>query len=228
MLSQDFFGGDPRIGAMALYHMTPFFLILGWIITAPFAHAQNIQIETGWAMGNVAGEKHSLGKAELHMTALKCYNFGQIGLDLATGGNFIPGDRSTIEGNSEILSPNDTKFSSVALVYRFPMTRHIFLEPKLGYASLFSYVHTDDTQKIKQPNFSAGFGFGGYIGRFTLSLRYQYYGQSPSYQGSRDGTMVVSNAESIGMILFRTSFRFGLDRLFKLDDANNFCLLNVK
>ena len=177
--------------------------------------AQNIQIETGLAIGNVTAEKHSLGKGELHLSLLKSYDFGILGVDFATGGNFIPGDRSTFEGSTETLSPSDSKFSSITILYRLPLKKNIFVEPRIGYASLFSLVHTDDQRKISQPNFSAGLGLGGYVKRFTFSFRYQYYGHTDDYQGTRDGTTVISNAEPFGLVLLRISYRFGLDKLFK-------------
>ena len=178
------------------------------------AQSQCLQIETGIAIGNVT-TKHSLGKAEFHFNLLKCYNFGQLGLDFATGGNFIPGERSTFEGNTETLSPNDSKFSAVTFLSRLPIKKQFFVEPRLGYASLFSLVHTDDSRKITQPNFTMGLGVGGYAGRFTFSFRYQYYGKTASYQGTRDNTVVISNPESFDLVLLRMSYRFGLDNLFK-------------
>ena len=192
------------------------------ILLVPSIQAQSLQFETGVAIGNVT-TKHSLGKAELHFNLLKCYNFGQLGLDFATGGNFIPGERSTLEGNTETLSPNDSKFSSINVLYRRPIKKAFFVEPRMGYASLFSFVHTDDSRKITQPNFTMGLGVGGYIGRFTFSLRYQYYGKTASYQGARDNTVVISNPESFDLVLLRMSYRFGLDRLFKLEPTSNNC-----
>ncbi len=194
-------------------------------LTCLCSNAQNLQIETGFAMGNVVGEEHSLGKAELHLSFLKCYKFGQLGLDFSTGGNFIPGERSTTEGNTEILSPNDTKFGSITFLYRLPITKHIFVEPRMGYASLYAWVNTDDSRRIQQSNFSAGVGLGAYVRRFTFSLRYQYYGRTADYMGSRDGTIIVSNSEHIDMIFLRWSYRFGLDKLFKPKSTSDRCML---
>jgi hypothetical protein len=199
--------------------------ILALAFTSSWAYAQNSQIETGLALGNVAGEAHSLGKGELHLNFLKCFGFGQLGLDFSTGGNFIPGERSTLEGNIETLSPNDSKFSAITFLYRLPISRQFFAEPRLGYASLFASVNTDDTDKTRQANFSTGIGLGAYVKRFTFSLRYQYYGRTPDYQGTRDGTIVVSNPEPVDMIFLRWSYRFGLDRLFKPESTLDHCIL---
>ena len=192
-------------------------LMLCLVMQVLTIQAQHLQLETGVGIGNVTGGKHSLGKGELHLTFLKCYDFGQLGMDFATGGNFIPGERSIMEGNTETLSPNDSKFSSISILYRMPVERQFFVEPRIGYSSLFYFVHTNDRRKIKQPNFTAGLGIGAYAKRFTFSFRYQYYGKTEEYQGTRDGTTVISNAESFDLLLLRISYRFGLDRIFKKD-----------
>lgn len=176
--------------------------------------AQGVVAEVGVGIGNVAGKKHNLGKAEVHLSVFKSFQFGQLGLDFATGGNFIPGTRSTVTANSETLSPNDSQFGSISILYRLPIKKYLFIEPRLGYTSLFAYVHTDDKTSISQPNFSAGVAFGGTIKEITLSLRYQYYGSTASYEGFKDSVMVKSNSEPLSLVLFRVSYRFGLGDLF--------------
>ena len=178
-------------------------------------NSQSVQMEVGAGIGNVVGEDHDLGKGELFLSALKSYNFGELGLDLSMGGNFIPGERSTMEENIETLSPNDSKFWSITALYRYKVKKHFFIEPRLGFASLYSFVHTDNTTRINQSNFTAGFGIGARIERFVVSLRYQYYGKTADFEGIRNTQTVISNLESFDAILLRFSFRFGFGNLFK-------------
>lgn len=169
----------------------------------------------GAGVGNVVGKEHTLGKSELHFNLLKSYKFGQLGLDFSTGGNFIPGTRAIMDGNIETISPNDTGFGSISILYRLLIKKHWFIEPRLGYASLHSFVHTDDKTKIKQSNFTAGIGVGATIKKFSLSFRYQHYGVTSEYEGIKNTTVLKSNSEPVELVLLRLSYRFGLDNLFK-------------
>ena len=176
--------------------------------------AQDKFIEVGIGIGNVTGNRNARGKGELHFNIIKSYKFGQLGLDVSTGGNFIPGTSNTADENTEILSSNDFKFTNITVLYRLPIKSHLFVESRLGYSSLFSFVHTEDKTKISQPNFTAGIGIGAYINNFTLSLRYQYLGVTPNYEGTKNMTIVKSNSESLGLLLFRISYRFDLKNVF--------------
>ncbi|SNR45447.1 hypothetical protein [Dokdonia pacifica] len=181
--------------------------------------AQNIEMEVGVGIGNVVGEVHEKGKGELFLSVFKSYKFGELGLDLSTGGNFIPGNLSTMEENIEIVSPNDSKFWSISALYRCKIKKHFFIEPRLGFASLYSFVHTDNTRRINQSNFTAGFGIGARIERFVVSLRYQYYGETADFEGVRNTETIISNSEPFDAILLRVSFRFGLGNLFKKKES---------
>ncbi|MBC3847542.1 hypothetical protein H8K90_14185 [Winogradskyella echinorum] len=191
-----------------------FLLLVLLLLKIELINAQDTYIEAGVGIGNVFGNKNARGKGELHFNIIKFYQFGQIGLDISTGGNFIPGITSIEDENIETLSSNDFKFTTITALYRLPIKKHLFVESRLGYSSLFSFVHTDDTTKISQPNFTAGIGIGRHINNFTLSLRYQYLGVTPNYEGSRNMTIVKSNSESFGLLLFRISYRFDLKNLF--------------
>lgn len=192
-----------------------FLLLVLLIFKMQFIHAQDIFMEVGVGIGNIAENKHSLGKGELHFNIIKSYKFGQLGLDFSTGGNFIPGSRKTVNENVEILSSNDSKFGAITILYRLPIKKHLFVEPRFGYSTLFSFVHTDDKTKITQPNFSVGIGIGGNINKFTLSLRYQYIGVTSDFNGTRNTTIVKSNSESLALVLFRVSYRLRLNNLFR-------------
>lgn len=189
------------------------FLVL-LLLKIELINAQDSYMEVGLGIGNVIGNRNARGKGELHFNIIKSYQFGQLGLDISTGGNFIPGITSIEDENIETLSSNDFKFTTLMVFYRLPIKKHFFIESRFGYSSLFAFVHTDDKTKISQPNFTAGIGIGGHINNFTLSLRYQYLGVTPNYEGTKNMTIVRSNSESLGLLLFRISYRFVLQNLF--------------
>ncbi|MEO1260509.1 MAG: hypothetical protein AAFZ15_17060 [Bacteroidota bacterium] len=182
--------------------------------------AQDFFMEAGIGIGNITGKEHKLGKSEIHLNIFRSFKFGQLGLDFSTGGNFIPGESTTTEPGVEVLSAADSKFSSVVLLYRLPIKNHFFIEPRLGYASLSAFVHTDDKTKINESNLSAGIGFGGTIKKLTLSLRYQYLGKTAEYEGSKDSIVVKSFSEQVSLVLLRISYCFDLNSIFKKN--NNF------
>ncbi|MEM6629059.1 MAG: hypothetical protein AAF694_05280, partial [Bacteroidota bacterium] len=89
--------------------------------------------------------------------------------------------------------------------------------PRIGYASLSAFVHTDDKTKIRAPNLTAGMGVGINIKSVSLSIRYQYYGQTQQYEGfsSFSNVIVKSTSKSISMILLRISYQLDLGKLFR-------------
>lgn len=184
-----------------------FLLLLAF---SQICHSQNLFIEGGIGIGNIVGSSHHLGKSEIHLNIIQSFNFGQLGIDFSSGGNFIPlGDDDNGPG-IRMLVPNDTRFNSIVLLYRLPIKKHFFIEPRVGYASLSAFVHTDDQSKIQRSNLTAGFGFGGILGRFSLSLRYQYFGKTQDYEGriSAANVVVRSVAEPVSIVLLRMSYRF--------------------
>ncbi|MBX2872499.1 MAG: hypothetical protein KTR30_10380 [Saprospiraceae bacterium] len=189
------------------------FILLAALLacTFPFyAAAQKNAVEIGVGIGNLVEGEHRLGKAEVHFSLFRAFQFGELGLDFASGGNFIPGESGITEDNSDILSSKDSRFSSIALLYRIPFQKHLFVEPRLGYSSLSAFIHTDDRRKLRQPNFSAGLGLGASLGNLSLSLRYQYLGKTADFTGFRGSTEVISVSEPVSLLLFRTSYRFNL------------------
>lgn len=187
------------------------------IICIQTCYSQNLLVEGGVGIGNIVGREHRLGKAEAHLAIIKSFNFGELGLDFSSGGNFIPLGDSESEAGMEIISPNDSKFSAIALLYRIPIEEIVFVEPRIGYASLSAFVHTDDKTKIRAPNLTAGMGVGINIKSVSLSIRYQYYGQTQQYEGfsSFSNVIVKSTSESISMILLRISYQLDLGKLFR-------------
>uniref|UniRef100_A0A7S2PRS6 Outer membrane protein beta-barrel domain-containing protein n=1 Tax=Leptocylindrus danicus TaxID=163516 RepID=A0A7S2PRS6_9STRA len=177
--------------------------------------ALNIFSEVGFGVGNVLGEEHPKGRAELHLNVLKSYNFGELGLDFSTGGNFIPGTTTGSENNVETLSPNDAKFYSITAFYRLRISKDIFLEPRAGYSSLYHSVLVDDKRTINASNVSYGLGVGTTIAnKFSVSLRYQHLGNTPEYTGTQDMTTIISNAEPMDVVLLRVSYRFNWNTIF--------------
>ncbi len=191
-------------------------VLLAFLFLIHDINAQEYHSEVGLGIGNVLGEEHSLGKSELFFNVIKSFNFGQLGLDFSTGGNLIPGDRSTVDLNIETLSPNDVRFGSIMIVYRYPIKKHLFIEPRLGYSSLSYFVHTDDDTKISEHNFSIGLGLGAtLLDKLSLSFRYQYLGVTPEYEGTKDRTTVISHSESVDLMIFRIAYRFNWGSIFK-------------
>jgi hypothetical protein len=189
------------------------------IVTIPFSiHnsiAQDVFTEAGVGLGNIIGEEHPKGKAEIYINVLKSYNFGEIGLDISTGGNFIPGNSSGIEDNIETLSPNDAKFTSISAFYRLPLIKDIFVEPRFGYSSLFYYIHADNERKINKSNITYGLGIGTTLfENLSLSLRYQNFGNTPNYEGTKETTTIISRSESLNLVLLRVAYRFNWNSIF--------------
>ncbi len=181
------------------------------LITFPlYCLAQKNSVEVGVGMGNVTNGEHRLGKAEVHFSLLRDLAFGQLGVDFASGGNFIPGESGTSEDNRDILSAKDARFSSISLLFRIPVHGPLFVEPRLGYASLSTFVHTDDQRKVRQANFSAGLGFGASLGGLRLSLRYQHLGKTADFSGFRGSTEVISQSAPVSILLLSMSYSFRL------------------
>ena len=112
---------------------------------------------------------------------------------------------------TEILSPNDTKFGSISLLYRLPIREGVFVESRAGYASLSYFVHTDTEDKVKRPNFTYGIGLGATVyNNCTISLRYQHLGSTAVYEGMRESTTIKLSAEPVDVVLLRIAYRFKL------------------
>ncbi|WP_435577848.1 hypothetical protein [Gilvibacter sp.] len=177
--------------------------------------AQELFTEVGVGIGNVIGEEHRKGKAEIYFNVIKPFSFGEVGLDIATGGNFIPGNISGIEDGVEILSPNDAKYTAVTAFYRLSIFKNLYLEPRVGYASLYYFINADDDRKISKSNLAYGLGIGATILKnFSLSLRYQHLGTTPSYEGTKQSITIISNSEALNLVLLRVAYRFNWNSIF--------------
>lgn len=199
-------------------NLTPLIIIL--FCSIHYSNAQDLFTEVGLGIGNVVGEEHREGKAEIYINVLKSYKFGEIGLDFSTGGNFIsgnfkPGGNSDIENNIETLSSKDAKFNSITVFYRLPIFKKIYFEPRLGYSTLYNWVHTDNERKINKSNISYGLGVVTTLfDNLSLSLRYQHLGNTADYEGNRDLTTIISKSEPLKLVLLRVAYRFNWDTIF--------------
>ncbi|WP_281541924.1 hypothetical protein [Maribacter aestuarii] len=177
--------------------------------------AQDVFTEVGIGLGNVIGKEHQKGKAEIYFNIFKSYRFGEIGLDISTGGNFIPGNISGIEDNTETLSPNDAKFTSISAFYRLPIIKKIYFEPRFGYSTLFYFINADNERKINKSNITYGLGIGTTLfENLSLSLRYQHLGNTPNYEGSKESTTIISKSEPLNLVFLRVAYRFNWDSIF--------------
>lgn len=180
-----------------------------------FNQAQDLFVEAGLGMGRVMDKEHIFGKGELHANVISPFRFGELGLDVSFGGNFIPNNTTVIHDNIEMLSSNDSKFWAISIVYRVPVVNQFFVESRFGYSNLFSYVHTDDRTKVFQSNFTLGVGLGRKFNKIMISLRYQYFGRTPEYSGFRNSIKVISNSERLSLVLLGVSYRFTLNNIFR-------------
>ena len=177
--------------------------------------AQELYLEGGAGFGNIPGESHRQGKGELFIGVYKPFGFGTLGFDLAGGGNLIPTSNEIDELDRDIIAANDTRFTTVSLLYRRSLFKHLFIEPRMGFSTLSAYVHADEQSRISSSNVTAGLGIGGRVEYFTLSLRYQYLGKTADFRGIRDDRLVIAPSEHISVILIRVGYRFDLSHLFE-------------
>ena len=201
---------------LVFYNKLKFLSLLSFcILNIQLNQAQYLFVEAGLGIGRVVDKEHAFGKGELTVNATKPFKFGELGLDVSFGGNFIPNSTNITIDNAEVISSSDSKFWAISILYRAPIKNIVFIEPRFGYSNLFSFVHTDDRTRISQSNFTAGIGVGRSFNNIMLSLRYQYFGRTPNYTGVRNGMTVISNPEPLSMVLLRVSYRFTLENVFR-------------
>jgi len=180
-----------------------------------YCNAENSYTEIGLGVGNTAGEEHRNGKGEININFLKSYKFGEIGIDISTGGNLIPGSDRSTENNIETLSSNDANFNCITAFYRLPIIKKIYLETRLGYSSLFYWIHADNERKISKSNISYGHDVGATLfNNLSVSLRYQNLGNTPNYEGNKNMTTIISKSEPLKLVLLRVAYRFNWDSIF--------------
>lgn len=182
-------------------------------------NAQKFHLEGGVAMGSIPDADNSRGKAMLYVSAYRILSeHFTLGLELSTGGDFIPGDNSSFEGTTEILNPDDTNWSSAMLKGRYYFTTGpspIYTGLGLGINSYWSYVHTVETKIASRINLAVAPEIGIDIRkRLNVSLRYLAGGKTDSFEGVRiqrtSGDRVSLQSERVGIILFSMGYRLTL------------------
>ncbi len=196
-------------------HYTRQWLLLLLVILSFHGTGQNLFLEGGIGFGNIAGEEHRQGKGEVFLTVFRKFESGQFGLDITSGGNIIPGTNTIQEPGREFLSANDTRFTVISLLYRKNFLKYFFFEPRLGYANLNAFVHTDDRRKIARPNVSTGIGLGGSIDDFTMTFRFQYLGRTAEYQSTIGTSQLISRPGNVSVFLIRLGYLLDLDSVFQ-------------
>ncbi len=176
--------------------------------------AQDFFLEGLVGIGNIPGGKHRAGKAEIQLTVLRNFKFGTLGIDFSTGGNLLPINSTVEDSDLTTHFPDDSRFGSIVLLYRYPIKKTLFVEPRIGYASLNTNVFTDDHDKLTQGNLSAGIGLGVAPSKLIMSVRYQYLGKTTFYEGfsSFSNSFKRLLAGPVSLVMFRMSYRFSLDR----------------
>lgn len=190
------------------------FLIL---IAVESSAQSNFHVELGAGAGSFTNHKYSLGKGELHLGLLKNLNGTFIGLDFSTGGDLLWGelDEEMIGGRTRI-DPYSTQFASILALYRRGVLfeDRFFIQSGIGYSSLHRFIHADDTRKVQASNLGVAFGVGYTLDQMIFTLRYQFYGKTPSYEGTRDGVDLYQERRSVSLVMFRVSGKLDISKVF--------------
>lgn len=197
------------------------------LMTGGWANAQDLNLEVGFGFGSARADGNTKVKGEFAFTFLKTYERGTFGIDIAFGGTLNPlGSDKVNFVDSDIfnLDPSENRYTSITLLYRYPIASVLYVEPRLGYSNLGFYVPTDDGRdNVKKSNLTLGLGIGKTLGRFTLAFRYQYMGRTANYEGIvrtfiDDDTIqentIRQNDVGFNLFIFRVSYGIGLDKLF--------------
>jgi len=193
-------------------------LVYFLVLFAAESRAQmNFYVELGAGAGNFTNHKYSLGKGELHLGLLKKFNGKSFGLDWSTGGDLLWGelDEEMIGGRT-LIDPYSTHFASVLAFYRqgILFEDNFFVQSGIGYSSLHRFIHSDDTRKVQASNLGAALGIGYNLDEVIFSIRYQFYGRTPAYQGTRDGVDLFQERRPISLVMFRVSGKFDISKIF--------------
>lgn len=180
--------------------------------------AQNYYVELGLGVGSASVGNDRQGKIMLQAAAMKqlSHQF-HLGIELTTGGNFIPSEDNTFEGTTEIYNPDGTNWSSAMLKAKFFPVENLPIYAGLGVGinSYWSNVNTVEAQRTSQINMamSPEIGFR-FLDRVNLGVRYHIGGNTDEFEGNRapeyGGHLVRLNGESVNILLVTMSWRFGL------------------
>ncbi|MDF1695306.1 MAG: hypothetical protein P1U56_05715 [Saprospiraceae bacterium] len=169
---------------------------------------QSFFFDGGAGIGNVVNKDHTLGKVELHLGMFKKLSYGDLGVEITVAGDFIPGDNSTSSAEQESILAGSSRFNMATFAYRLPVYKKFFIEPRIGYALLFQHIDSDETSTIYKSNLTSGIGIGTTIDRLTLSVRYQYLGNSPEFDGFNDSIRVLAEPDPLSVVMVGLYYRF--------------------
>ena len=194
-----------------------------------WTNAQNLRLDLGFGFGAARSDGNIKDKGEVAFSLIKQLEKGSLGLDFAFGGTLNPYGNTNIDSvssNEFNADPSENRFTSIALLYRYPVGKLGYLEPRLGYSDLNRYFPIEeDRLRVSSSNLTWGLGVGvTLLERFNLSFRYQYMGRTPSYEGINtnfniDGesidTLIRQRSASYNLFIFRVSYAIYLDKIFK-------------
>lgn len=181
--------------------------------------AQNVHLEGGVALGSIPNaDDNSRGKAMLYVAGYRAFSdHFTLGLELSTGGDFIPGGNSTFEGNTEILNPDDTNWSSAMFKGRYYFTTGaspLYAGAGLGVNSYWNYVHTVESKTVSKINLAVAPEIGIDIRkRLNVSMRYLIGGSTDSFEGIRTqnaNDRISIRSQSVSIFLFSMALRLNL------------------
>ncbi len=189
------------------------------LISLCSVNAQNVYLEGGVALGSVPNaDDNSRGKAMLYVAGYRTFSdHFALGLELSTGGDFIPGDNSTFEGNTEILNPDDTNWSSAMVKGRYYFTTGpspLYAGAGLGINSYWNYVHTVESKTVSKINLAVAPEIGIDIRkRLNVSMRYLIGGSTDSFEGIRTqnaNDRISIQSQNVSIFLFSMALRLNL------------------
>lgn len=180
--------------------------------------AQKHYLELGLGTGTTPLSEDRVGKLSLNVAAMKPISDQlHLGLDLSLGGNFVPGDYSTLQGNTEILDPHGSHWSSIMFMGRYyPIAKVPFYTGLgVGINSYWSYVHTIEDDRIHRINLAVNPEIGFTINqKLNMGLRYFMGGSTRDFEGSKlpdyGGNTVQLNSEPVNILMLTFGWRIGL------------------
>lgn len=182
-------------------------------------NAQHVHLEGGVAVGGIPNADNSQGKAMLYVAGYRIFSgHFTLGLEMSTGGDFIPGGNSTFEGTTEILDPYNTKWSSAMIKGRYYITMGpspIYAGAGLGVNSYWEYVHTVESKTATNVNLAIAPEIGIDIRkRLNVSLRYLVGGSTDAFEGTRtqstSGDRITLQSKSVSILLVSMGLRLNL------------------
>ena len=154
------------------------------LMTGGWTNAQDLNLEVGFGFGAARADGNVKDKGELAFTFLKAYDRGTFGIDIAFGGTLNPygnDDSNYFDGDEFTIDPSENRYTSIALLYRYPIANIVYLEPRLGYSNLAFYVSTDEGRDSENTsNITLGLGIGKTVGPLPWPFAINIWGAPPT------------------------------------------------